>query len=345
MTEIRNRRIILASRPVGMPTTDNLPIDTVTLPAPGAGEMVVKVLYLSLDPYMRGRMDASKSYAANVALGDPMVGGAAGRVIASNNPKFRDGDYVFGMFGWQEYALSNGAGVRKLDPSQAPITTSLGVLGMPGMTAYVGLLDKGRPKPGETVVVSAASGAVGGLVGQIAKIKGCRAVGIAGGPRKCAYVVDELGFDACIDYKADDFREKLKEAVPAGIDVYFENVGGAVSEAVMTRMNDFSRVALCGLIAHYNDTGAAEGVDRLPRFMFSMLAKRMSLNGFIVSDHPERAGDFFKDMTAWVRDGQVRYREDVVTGGLDKTVEAFQGLLTGRNFGKLIMQIAEDTAA
>ncbi|HAE45967.1 MAG: NADP-dependent oxidoreductase [Tistrella sp.] len=340
----QNRRIILASRPVGMPTSKNLPIETQTLGEPADGQILVKVIYLSLDPYMRGRMNAGRSYAANVAEGDVMVGGAAGRVVASKSPKFKEGDYVFGMFGWQEYYLGDAAGVRKLDPAQAPISTSLGVLGMPGMTAYVGLLDKGQPKEGETVVVSAASGAVGGVVGQIAKIKGCRAVGIAGGPEKCAYVVDELGFDACVDYKAPDFLEAFKAAVPKGVDVYFENVGGRVADAVFSRMNDFGRVALCGLIAHYNDTGAPEGPDNLPRFMFNLLSRRLSVNGFIVSDHPDRAGDFFRDVSGWIRDGQLRYREDIVEGGLDATVEAFQGLLTGRNFGKLIVKISEDTS-
>src|ERR1700730_14359475 len=263
-----------------------------------------------------------------------MVGATVGEIVKSRNPKYSVGDVVLGYGGWQEYALSNGAGLRKLDPTAAPVSTALGVLGMPGMTAYVGLLEIGQPKPGETVVVAAASGAVGSVVGQIARIKGCRAVGIAGGADKCRFVVDELGFDACVDHRAADFPRQLEAACPAGIDVYFENVGGAVQQAVWPLLNDFARVPVCGLISQYSATTPMPGPD-----MFSVLRKRMTLRGFIVWDFAARQPDFLRDMGEWVGGRRIKYREDVVEG-LENAPAAFLGLLQGKNFGKLLVKVA-----
>ncbi|WP_258868127.1 NADP-dependent oxidoreductase [Alkalilimnicola ehrlichii] len=265
MTKARNRRIVLAKRPAGMPTDEHLVMEEVVRPTPGDGQMLLKTLYLSLDPYMRGRMSAARSYAASVELGEPMVGGTVSEVVESNVDGFAPGEIVLSSNGWQEYALSDGTAVRKLDPAVAPVTTALGVLGMPGFTAYVGLLEHGRPKPGDTVAVSAASGAVGQVVGQIAKLKGARAVGIAGSDDKCRYVVDELGFDAAVNYKSDDFTKQLAEACPNGIDVYFENVAGPVLEAVLPLFNDFARMPVCGTIAYYNLTELPAGRTRCLR--------------------------------------------------------------------------------
>jgi NADPH-dependent curcumin reductase CurA len=304
------------------------------IPEPGEGEVLMRNLYLSLDPYMRGRMSAAKSYAKPAAVGQPMVGGTVGQIVKSRNPQYPVGDIVLGYGGWQDYALSNGAGLRKLDPAAAPISTALGVLGMPGMTAYVGLTEIGQPKPGETVVVAAASGAVGSVVGQIAKIKGCRAVGIAGGAEKCRFVVDALGFDACVDHRAPDLAKQLQAACPAGIDVYFENVGGAVQQAVWPLLNDFARIPVCGLIAQYNATTSMPGPD-----MFSVLRKRLLLRGFIYSDFAAKLGDFLRDAGEWVRTGRLKYREDIVEG-LENAPAAFLGLLQGKNFGKMLVKMA-----
>jgi NADPH-dependent curcumin reductase CurA len=263
-----------------------------------------------------------------------MVGGTVGEIVASRHPKFAAGDIVLGACGWQDYAISNGAGLRKLDPAAAPVSTALGVLGMPGMTAYAGLLEIGKPKPAETVVVAAASGAVGSVVGQIAKIKGCRAVGIAGGADKCRFVVETLGFDACVDHRAEGLREALAAACPAGIDIYFENVGGAVQQAVWPLLNDFARVPVCGLIAQYNLATPMPGPD-----MFTVLRKRLLMRGFIVWDFAARQADFLRDAAEWVRSGQLKYREDVVDG-LENAPAAFLGLLQGKNFGKLVVRVA-----
>ena len=293
----------------------------------------MRIRYLSLDPYMRGRMNAAKSYAAPAEIGQPMVGGTIGEIVASRHSKFAHGDMVLGFGGWRDYALSNGAGLRKLNPAAAPITTALGVLGIPGMTAYVGLLEIGQPKSGETVVVAAASGAVGSAVGQIAKIKGCRAVGIAGGADKCRFVVDELGFDACVDHRAADFAAQLAAACSNGIDVYFENVGGAVQQTVWPLLNDFARVPVCGLIAQYNLTTPLGGPD-----MFTVLRKRLLLRGFIVSDFAAKLDDFLREAGEWVRSGRLKYREDIVEG-LENAPAAFLGLLQGKNFGKLLVKV------
>ena len=329
-----NRQIQLKSRPEGAPGLDNFELVERPVPEPGEGEVLMRTLYLSLDPYMRGRMSAAKSYAKPAAVGEPMVGGTVGKIVASRNPKFSVGDIVLGYGGWQEYALSSGTALRKLDPA-APVSTALGVLGMPGMTAYVGLLEIGQPKPGETVVVAAASGAVGSVVGQIAKIKGSRAVGIAGGADKCRFVTGELGFDACVDHRARDFARALEAACPKGIDVYFENVGGAVQQTVWPLLNDFARIPVCGLIAQYNSPTPMPGPD-----MFSVLRKRLMLRGFIVSDFAAKQSDFLREAGEWVRTGRLKYREDVADG-LEKAPAAFLGLLQGKNFGKMLVRVAK----
>jgi NADPH-dependent curcumin reductase len=329
-----NHQVLLKSRPDGAPGLDNFEFAQRPVPEPGDGEVLVRNRYLSLDPYMRGRMSAAKSYAKPVEIGDPMVGGTVGEIVASRNAKFVAGDTVLGYGGWQDYAISTGVGLRKLDPAAAPVTTALGVLGMPGMTAYAGLLEIGQPKPGETVAVAAASGAVGSVVGQIAKIKGCRAVGIAGGPDKCRYVVEELGFQACVDHRAADLARQLEAACPAGIDVYFENVGGAVQQAVWPLLNDFARIPVCGLVAQYNATTPMPGPD-----MFSVLRKRLTLRGFIVTDFAAKEADFVREASAWVRSGRLKYREDVIDG-LENAPAAFLGLLQGKNFGKLLVKIS-----
>ena len=336
---MNNRRILLASRPRGAPTPENFRIEDAPVPAPGEGELLLQTLYLSLDPYMRGRMDDGPSYAAPVEVGGVMEGGAVCKVLESRNPKFARGDIVLAYIGWQSFAISDGKGLRKLDPGLAPVSTALGVLGMPGFTAYAGLLTIGDPKPGETVVVAAAAGPVGATVGQIAKIKGARAVGIAGGADKCAYLRDELGLDAAIDHRAGDFPEQLKAACPRGIDVYFENVGGAVWTAVQPLLNNFARVPLCGLVANYNATALPPGPDRSVRLMRDILVKRLTVRGFIVSDFAEQMPAFQRDVPGWMAEGRIKYREDMVEG-LDQAPEAFIGLLEGRNFGKLLVKVS-----
>ena len=333
-----NRRVLLKSRPQGEPTSANFEIGDAPVPEPKDGEYLSRTIWLSLDPYMRGRMSEAKGYAANVNLGDPMVGGTVGQVVKSRNPKFKEGDFVVEYSGWQSYAVSNGAASMKLDPAMAPLSTALSVLGMPGMTAWWGLMQIGKPKTGETVVVSAASGAVGSVVGQLARLHGCRAVGIAGGKDKCDYVVKELGFDACVDYRAagPNLFKEIRAATPKGIDVYFENVGGAVQAAVVPQLNDFARVPLCGLISQYNATEMMPGPDwRL------LLIKRATVTGFIVSDHFAQMDGFWKEVPAAVKAGKIRYREDIVKG-IDRAPEAFIGLLKGRNFGKLLVQVSDD---
>jgi NADPH-dependent curcumin reductase CurA len=319
-----------------MPKPGDFALEESPLPAPADGEIVCRTIYLSLDPYMRGRISGARSYAASVDVGQVIVGGTVSEVLESRHPGLARGDFVMGYDGWRSHAVAKGGAVRKLDPKQAPISTALGVLGMPGMTAYVGLLDIGQPKPGETVVVSAASGAVGSAVGQIAKIKGCRAVGIAGSPDKCEHVVRDLGFDACVNYRKGDLLAALREACPSGIDVYFENVGGDVLRAVMTLLNQNARIPLCGLISQYNATEPTPGPD-LRAFLFN----RVLLKGFIVSDHLDRMGDFLAECGGWLREGRLKHREDIV-GGLEKAPGAFIGLLQGKNFGKLLVRVGED---
>ena len=334
----KNRRIVLASRPQGEPTDSNFRLEETDIPAPHEGEALVRALFLSLDPYMRGRMNAGPSYAPPVQVGEVMEGATVCQVVESKSDLLRSGDIVLAYTGWQEYAVVPAKGARKLDPNAGPLSAALGVLGMPGLTAYTGLLNIGQPKPGETVVVAAAAGAVGSVVGQIAKIKGCRAVGIAGGAEKCAFVSDELGFDACVDHRSPNFRSELKSACPDGVDIYFENVGGAVLEAVIPMMNLFGRVPVCGLIAHYNATAPPEGPNQVPQLMAAILTKRLTFRGFIVTDYASQAADFQRDMTGWMREGRIKYREDIVDG-LENAVSAFQGLLRGRNFGKLLVRV------
>ncbi|MGL5115113.1 MAG: NADP-dependent oxidoreductase [Beijerinckiaceae bacterium] len=336
-----NRRILLDTRPKGAPTAENFRLDERDIVLPSAGQVLTQTLYLSLDPYMRGRMSDAPSYAAPVAIGDVMVGGTVSRVIASENEAYAPGELVLNFGGWQEYALSDGKGLTKLDAAILHPALALGVLGMPGFTAYMGLLDIGQPKPGETVVVAAASGAVGSAVGQIAKLKGCRAVGIAGGADKCLYVVEELGFDACIDHRGSDMPRHLTAACPKGIDVYFESVGGTVFDAVMPLLNARARIPVCGVISAYNATSLPPGPDRLGMLMGMILRKRITMQGFIIfDDYGPRFSEFQAQMSAWVRDCKIKHREDIVNG-LDNAPKAFIGLLEGRNFGKLIVKVAE----
>lgn len=340
MTQQSNKQIVLASRPSGEPTPDNFRLVETPVPEPAAGSVLLQTLYLSLDPYMRGRMSAGKSYAKPVEIGGVMEGGAVSRVVASRHPGFAVGDIVQGRTGWQTHAISTGDTLQKVDPQAAPISTAVGVLGMPGMTAYTGLLNIGQPKAGETLVVAAASGPVGSLVGQIGKLKGCRVVGIAGGADKVAYIRDELGFDVVLDHKAPDFAAQLAAACPDGIDIYFENVGGHVWSAVFPLLNDFARVPVCGLIAHYNEEGPQPGPDRLPMTMRAVLSKRLTLRGFIVSDFAAQAAEFRRDVAAWLKAGKITYKEDVVVG-LENAPAAFIGLLKGKNFGKLVVKVAD----
>lgn len=341
MSHRMNRQILLAARPQGEPKESDFRLVESPVPEPGPGQMLLRTLYLSLDPYMRGRMNAGPSYAAPVEIDGVMTGGTVNRVEASNLGEFPVGDIVEAYTGWQEFAISDGRGVRKLDRSLAPITTGLGVLGMPGMTAWTGLMNIGQPKAGETVVVAAASGAVGSVVGQLARIRGCRAIGIAGGERKCGFVVDELGFDACIDHRRTDFGEGLKAACPKGIDVYFENVGGAVFDAVLPLLNTFARVPVCGLIAQYNAMELPVGRDRVPMVMAQVLIKRLTLRGFIVSDFANQQGDFLAEVGPMVKEGRIRYREDIVNG-LENAPRTLIGLLRGQNFGKLLVQVTPE---
>ena len=333
-----HRRVVLVRRPPGEPAETDFRVEEVPVPEPGPREVLVRVVYLSLDPYQRGRMRDAASYAAPVPLGEVMTGGTVGEVVKSNHPGFAVGDIVEDRLGWQEYATGGAPSLRKVDPKIAPISTANGVLGMPGMTAYFGLLEVGRPKTGETVVVSAASGAVGQVVGQIAKIMGCRAVGVAGGAAKCAFVKDAFGFDACIDYKAEkDLDAALKAACPNGVDVYFDNVGGAISDAVLRSLNFYARVALCGSISQYNATTPEMG----PRLMGTFVGKRVSMRGFIVSDFADHYGPARRQMGEWVKSGRLKYREDVVIG-IEKAPRAFIGLLRGENFGKLLVKVGEE---
>ena len=336
-----NTRILLASRPNGEPTHDNFRLETSPIPSPGDGEVLLRTIYLSLDPYMRGRMNDAESYAAPQELGEVMQGGTVAEVIESNDQSLSVGDLVLSYHGWQSYAVLPAKHVRRLDPASAPISTAVGVLGMPGFTAYAGLLQIGKPQPGETVVVAAAAGPVGSAVGQIAKIKGARAVGIAGGPEKVAWLT-ELGFDVALDHRSQTFKADLKAAVPDGVDVYFENVGGHVWDAVLPRLNTYARVPVCGLVASYNATELPPGPDRTPYLMTSILTKSITMRGFIqdefVKDHHK---DFQRDVLAWIASGELRHREDIVEG-LENAPEAFVGLLTGKNFGKLLIRVGDD---
>ena len=339
MSDSVNRRIVLAARPKGRPGPECFRLEDAPVPTPGAGEMLVRTIYLSLDPYMRGRMNDGPSYARPVALGEAMTADTVGAVVRSNLEGFAPGELVVGRGGWQDYALFRAGEAMPVDPALAPITTALGVLGMPGRTAYVGLREIGRPKSGETLVVAAASGPVGSVVGQIAKIGGCRVVGVAGSPAKCGFVTGELGFDACLDHRAADFAAQLRAACPDGVDIYWENVGGRVFETVLPLLNDFARVPVCGLIAWYNASEPPPAPDRSPYLLRQTLTRRLTIRGFIVSDFAP--GDFRKDVGQWIREGRLNYREDV-REGLENAPAAFIGLLEGENFGKLMVRVAPD---
>jgi NADPH-dependent curcumin reductase CurA len=328
-----NRRILLKSHPKGMPVPDNFDAVEGPLPQPGAGEMLVQNLLLSLDPYMRFLMNPGEAYATPVERGAVMEGRTVGRVLQSRDPRFRSGEYVVGDGNWQEYCLMTAQNSRKLDPDAVPLSTALSVLGLPGQTAWVGMSHLAEPKAGETVVVSAAAGAVGSLAGQIAKVRGCRVVGIAGGREKCHYAVDELGFDACVDHRAPNFAEALAAACPNGVDINFENVGSNVLKTVWPLLNAFARVLICGLIAEYH------GPPPPGPELNTLLLKRISMQGFFIFDHLARTRAFLDEVTPWVREGKISYREDIVDG-LENAPQAFVGLFQGRNYGKLIVRVA-----
>jgi NADPH-dependent curcumin reductase CurA len=334
-----NRRIVLARRPQGEPTEADFRMEKEAVPAAGSGQLLLRTRYLSLDPYLRGRMSEARSYAPPVALGAPMTGQTVSVIEASHAEGYEVGELVLANVGWQDYAVVEAQQVTKIDVAIPQLSYALGVLGMPGLTAYVGLLDIGMPQPGETVVVAAATGAVGSIVGQLAKLKGCRAVGIAGGEEKCEYALKTLGFDACLDHHAPQLRERLSAAAPRGIDVYFESVGGAVLEAVLPLLNVYARVPLCGLISWYNLTEAPAGPDRLPQLLLSMLRSRIKVQGFIIFDHWQRLPAFYQDMSAWVREGKIRYREQLLEG-LEQAPRGLIGLLRGENFGKLVVRVS-----
>ncbi len=334
-----NRRVVLAARPKGEPKDGDFRFEQVDVPPPADGEVLVRTIYLSLDPYMRGRMSEAKSYAPSVEIGQVMPGGAIAEVVESKTDRLRIGDIVAtGNSGWQQYAVVPASAAWKIDPQLAPLPAYLGVLGMPGLTAYTGLLNIGQPKAGETVVVAAAAGAVGSVVGQIARIKGCRAIGIAGGEEKCAYVVRDLGFDACVDHRSERFADNLAAACPKGVDVYFENVGGKVFETVLPLLNPFGRVPVCGLIAYYNMAAPARGIDRTPMLLRDILVRRLTLRGFIVSDFASQQPQFAREVAGWLREGKLRHREHIVEG-FDNVVEAFRGLFRGENIGKLVVKV------
>ncbi len=330
-----NRQVRLAARPTGLPVASDWDLTEEPVPVPGAGELVIEISHLSLDPAMRGWMNAGASYIDPVEVGDVMRAGAVGRVSASEHPGFAVGDQVTGAFGVQEHALSDGSGVIKIDPSLAPPSTYLGALGMTGMTAYFGLFDVAELKDGDTVVVSGAAGAVGSVAGQIAKIKGCHVIGIAGGEEKCRWIVEDLGFDAAIDYKAQDVRRALRDAAPKGVDVYFDNVGGEILDAVLTRLARGARIVICGAVSQYNATEAVRG----PSNYLSLLVYRASMTGMVVFDYAARFGQAASEIAGWMQEGRLVSREDVVDGGVDAFPDALLKLFAGENIGKLVLRI------
>jgi NADPH-dependent curcumin reductase CurA len=335
-----NRRILLAARPAARPSAANFRLVSAPIPEPAENEVLTRTIWLSLAPYMFWRMRPEKSYAPPVPIDGVMVGATVGRVVASRHPGFAPGDVVLGGGGWQDFAVQPGDALQKIDPADGPASLSLNLLGGNGLTAYAGLLDIGRPKPGETVVVAAASGGVGSIVGQIARIKGARAVGIAGGAEKCAYVAGDLGFDACLDHRAPDFAAQLAAACPLGIDVYFENVGGHVWDAVFPLLNDFARIPVCGLIAQYTAAAPPPGPDRLPELMRAVLSKRLTLRGYISTDYAAMRGEAMAALRVWLREGKLHYREDI-TEGLENAPEALIAMLDGRNFGKVLVRVSD----
>jgi NADPH-dependent curcumin reductase CurA len=332
---MKNRQVRLAARPTGLPKRSDWQYTEEAVGEPGEGQILVEVQYLSLDPAMRGWMNDAKSYIRPVAIGEVMRAGGAGKVLASKNPKFKEGDLVTGAFGVQQYALSDAKGVVKVDTRFATLPTYLGTLGMPGMTAYFGLLEVGKPREGETVVVSGAAGAVGIVVGQIAKIKGCRVVGIAGGREKCDFLVGKLGFDAAIDYKGEDVKKALKEHCPKGIDVYFDNVGGDILDAALARLAMHARIVICGAISQYNATEGMKG----PANYMSLLVNRASMTGMVVFDWADRYAEAAREMAGWIAAGKLKTKEDVVEGGVDAFPEVLLKLFKGENFGKLVLKV------
>ncbi|WP_333849540.1 NADP-dependent oxidoreductase [Leclercia sp.] len=338
----QNRQWVLASRPHGAPTADNFRLENTSIPEPADGQVLLRTIWLSLDPYMRGRMSDAPSYSPPVDIGAVMVGGTVSRVEKSNHPDYQPGEWVLGYSGWQDYEVSDGSGLVKLGADPEHPSWSLGVLGMPGFTAYMGLLDIGQPKAGETLVVAAATGPVGATVGQIGKLKGCRVVGVAGGAEKCRHAIEVLGFDHCIDHHADDFAEQLKQACPQGIDIYYENVGGKVFDAVLPLLNTAARVPVCGLVSGYNATDLPPGPDRLGLLMGTILKKRIRMQGFIINqDYGYRIAEFQQEMGRWVQEGRIHYREQV-TDELENAPQALIGLLEGKNFGKVVIRVANN---
>ena len=333
-----NRQILLANRPVGMPKTSDFLLNETSIPTPVDGQVLCETLYLSLDPYMRGRMSPSKSYAKPVEINEVMTGGTVGKVIESRDPNLKAGEIVFGYGGWQDYWVHNGKTLKNVDPDIAPISTATGVLGMPGVTAYTGLLNIGKPKKGETVVVASACGPVGSVVGQIAKFKGARSVGIAGSKEKCKYATDKFQFDHCLNHKSSEFSEELKQVCPEGIDVYFENVGGKVLDSVLPLLNDFARIPVCGIISAYNSTELPSGPNLIPSLMRSILVKRLTFRGFIVWDFANQEKEALQQLAKWIKQGKLHYLEDIVDG-LENAPEAFIGLFDGKNFGKLVVRV------
>lgn len=339
MAQVQNQQYCLASRPQGEPRAQNFEVKTSAMREIEQGEVLLRTIYLSLDPYMRGRMSDAKSYAEPVAIGEVMVGATVCQVEQSNNPDFPEGTWVLAYTGWQKYAISNGEGLLNLGTNPDAPSYALGIMGMPGFTAYMGLLDIGEPKQGDTVVVAAATGPVGATVGQIAKLKGCKVVGIAGGEEKCQYAQQTLGFDACIDHRSDNFAEQLGEVCDQGIDVYFENVGGKVFDAVLPLLNTGARVPLCGLVSQYNATALPEGPDRLGLLMGQILTKRIKMQGFIIfDDYGHRYDEFASAMGQWLNEGKIKYKEHLVEG-FDNTLDAFNDMIAGRNFGKTVVQV------
>ena len=333
-----NRQITLASRPVGYPKESDFKLVESPIPSPDEGQVLVKTVYLSVDPYMRGRMNQARSYAANVEFNEVMIGGVIAQVVDSKHPDFQAGDIVNAHIGWQEYGISGGEGLRKIDPAIAPISTGIGILGMPGLTAYFGLLEVGQLQDGETVFVSGAAGAVGSVVGQIAKIKGCRVIGTAGTDEKITYVTDELGFDEAFNYKnVNDYAAKLAELCPDGIDVYFDNVGGKITDAVFPNLRLKGRVVICGQISQYN----LENPETGPRFLWYMITKRARIEGFLVSDFADRNAEGLAQMAEWLKQGKLRYQETIEDGGIEKAPAAFISMLKGGNIGKQLVKISD----
>ena len=334
-----NRRIVLASRPVGAPTEENFRLEESSIPLPKEGEVLLRTIFLSLDPYMRGRMSDAPSYAEPLEINDVMVGAAVCQIETSRHSDYKTGEWVLAYSGWQDYALSNGSDLTRLGENPKNPSYALGILGMPGFTAYMGLLDIGRPKQGDTLVVAAATGPVGATVGQIGKLKGCRVVGIAGSSEKCSYAKDVLGFDECLDHKTSDFVRQLRKVCSTGIDIYYENVGGKVFDAVLPLLNIKARIPVCGLVSRYNATQLPDGPDRMSVLMSTILIKRIKVQGFIIfDDYGPRYDEFAKEMSQWLKTGQIKYREHLVEK-LESAPKAFIGMLEGQNFGKLVIRV------